>query len=217
MKRMHSRGAILVALECLFLGLASWAYVVLTPTAQTRLVKPPVPKDVITHTTLTPSEKPVQAATYVSPAGPTQPKFISLPTINASGFIQNMGIDQNNAIASPNNVTFAGWYIYSVSPGQPGLSIIDGHIDGLHGPGIFYHLVQLKTGDQFTVELGDNTVHTFTVVSVTNVNNQDADAALFARDTSIASQLNIITCGGDFNWQTHSYEQRTIVVSRLSN
>ncbi len=142
----------------------------------------PVIKGVLTHTTDKPSEAPVAAATYTSTAGPTEPKFINLPTIGASGFIQKMGIDQNNQVAAPNNVNLAGWYVNSLSPGQPGLSIIDGHVNGLHGPGIFLKLSKLQVGDNFTVQLGNGTINRFIVVSVKNIDDQAATATLFARD-----------------------------------
>jgi LPXTG-site transpeptidase (sortase) family protein len=174
-------------------------------------------KGIVTHTTTKPSEAPVVQASYVSTAGPTEPVYIDLPTIGIGGYIEKMGIDQNNDIAAPTNINLAGWYVDSISPGQAGLSIIDGHVDGVHGAGIFYKLDKLAVSDGFTIRLGNSTVEHFRVVSVSTINNQDAAAALFSHDPNIKSQLNLITCGGEFNQQTQSYEQRTIIVSALSN
>ena len=179
-------------------------------------IPPTKTKNVITYSTPKPSEAPVSQAAYTSTAGPNEPKYISLPSIGAEGFIQKMGIDQDNQVAAPNNVNLAGWYVNSLSPGQAGLSIIDGHVDGLHGPGIFFHLDKLNTGDTFTIEMGNGATKTFKVISVTNVDDAGASTALFSRDNSIVSQLNLITCGGSFDQQSHRYNQRTIVVSTLA-
>jgi LPXTG-site transpeptidase (sortase) family protein len=176
---------------------------------------PSQPKDVLAYSTNKPSEALVAKDTYKSTAGPEEPKYLALPTIHAEGYIQKMGIDQNNQVAAPNNVNLAGWYVNSLVPGQAGLSIVDGHVDGLHGPGIFLNLSKLAPGDQFTVELGNGTVQTFKVRQVSNVDDSAATTALFSRDSSIASQLNLITCGGIFDQKAHAYKQRTIVVSEL--
>jgi hypothetical protein len=41
-------------------------------------------------------------------------------------------------------------------------------------------------------------------------------AVLFAHDPSIDSQLNLITCYGKFNYQSGQYDERSIVVSKLT-
>jgi LPXTG-site transpeptidase (sortase) family protein len=173
------------------------------------------PKNVITHSVATPSEKPITASTYVSTAVDDEPKSISLPSINASGFIQKVGIDQYGQVASPNNVQLAGWYVNSLKPGQAGLSIIDGHVDGKTEPGIFLKLAKLTSGDAFAVDLANGTKLSYQVVSVTSVKVADVPNILFAHDPSIPSQLNIITCYGTFSYQSDQYDQRTIVVSKL--
>ncbi len=171
----------------------------------------------VTYSTNKPSEAPIPQASYNWKGSADDPKFISLPTISASGFVQFMGIDQNKQIATPTNVNFAGWYINSVLPGQEGLSIIVGHVDGLTSPGIFYHLDDLKTGDEFTVERGDGTLLNYQVKKVSAVSTEDAVNVLFSQDPSIKSQLNLITCGGVFNHALKEYEQRIIIGAALVN
>ncbi|HSW98426.1 MAG TPA: class F sortase [Candidatus Saccharimonadales bacterium] len=182
------------------------------PQVQTQ---PPAVKHVVKHTTDHPSEAPIAKAAYVSTAGPAEPKYINLPTIGTQGFIEKMGIDQHNQVAAPGNVNLAGWYVNSALPGQPGLSIIDGHVDGLSSPGIFKNLGKLKPGDQFTVQQGNNTTHTYSVRSVTSVSDGQAVEALFSQDPSVPSELNLITCGGAFNRATKEYEQRVVVAAAL--
>ncbi len=187
-------------------------YFVHTPAAP---AGPAKPKDVVTYSTKKPSEAPVAKSDYVSTAAPNEPKYIIMPSIGAEGYVQKMGVDQNNQVAAPNNVNLAGWYVNSLAPGQAGLSIMDGHVDGLHGPGIFINLNKLQVGDTFTVELGSGVQKTFKVASVSSVAEAVAATTLFARVPSIASQLNLITCSGAFDQQAHAYQQRTIVVSEL--
>src|SRR4051812_44501719 len=91
---------------------------------------PAIPKDIVMHTTDAPAEQPLTKDTYHSTAAADEPSYISLPTIQAAGYVQKMGIDQHGQVAAPNNVNLAGWYIHSLKPGEAGLSIIDGHVDG---------------------------------------------------------------------------------------
>lgn len=177
--------------------------------------QPPHIKNVLSYSTDKPSQSPIKASSYVSTAGPTEPKYISLPTISAQGFIQKVSIDQNGQIATPNNVNLAGWYVNSAAPGQPGLSIIVGHVDGYTSPGIFLHLNKLQPGTAFTLQLGNGTILTYSVMQVTAVDASSAVSVLFSQNPSVKSQLNLITCGGTFNSAARSYEQRIIVSAKL--
>ncbi|HSX05688.1 MAG TPA: class F sortase [Candidatus Saccharimonadales bacterium] len=176
----------------------------------------PTPKNVVTKTLARPSTAQPTAQQYTAQAGPDEPTHISLPTIGASGYIQNVGIDQYKQMAAPTNVHVAGWYVDSLLPGQAGLSIIDGHIDGYaHNQGIFGKLNKLKTGDIFMVAFGNGSSKSFKVKSVQLVTATNVPEVLFAHDPTIPSQLNLITCGGNYDGVSHTYDQRTIVVSAL--
>jgi LPXTG-site transpeptidase (sortase) family protein len=214
-KSMHvyKRPRVIIAFSALLLAMAGGAtYVAHRPHKQTQ---PPGITHVISATTDTPSEAPLTKDTYASTAAPNEPKYINLPSIQAGGFIQKMGIDQNMQIAAPSNVNLAGWYVNSAIPGQAGLSIIDGHVDGLASPGIFKRLSQLKADDQFVIELGNGTKLNYSVMSVALVANDKAVGTLFSQEPEVHSQLNLITCGGTFNRTSKNYEQRVIVAAKL--
>lgn len=173
----------------------------------------PSPDEVITHSTDKPSEKPlpVEATTYNVAAD--MPKAIYLSSVGAEGLIQKAGIDQTGRIAVPTNVNLASWYVNSVKPGERGLSIISGHVDGREGPGIFKRLGDLRRGDPLTVEYGDGSTQTFVVKEVTHVVQGDAASLLFAKQKDIDAQLNLITCAGTFDPNTRTYDQRIVVVT----
>jgi LPXTG-site transpeptidase (sortase) family protein len=176
--------------------------------------QPPGMKDVVTLSTDNPDEaKP--GSDYRSVATADEPKLLTMPSVGITGYIQKVGIDQHNNITAPNNINIAGWYVNSVKPGELGLSIIDGHVDGKSAKGIFHPLAQLKNGDQFSIQFGNDITKTFKVESVQQVAVADVPNVLYAHDSTIKSQLNLITCGGAFNRSTHQYEKRTIIVSSL--
>lgn len=139
------------------------------------------------------------------------PRAIDLPTIGAKGFIQKVRLDKNNAIGVPSNLFMAGWFVSSVKPGEAGLSIIDGHVQGKYQPGIFKNLLRLRPGDVFAVEFGDHSLRKFKVISANNYEMAKAQEFLFTKDPKIERQLNLITCSGTYDSKTATYTKRFIV------
>ncbi len=178
--------------------------------------KSPAIKDVVTKTVAHPSATQPTSKNYTPTAAPNEPSYISLPTIGAQGFIQKVGVDQYSQMAAPNNVHLAGWYINSLLPGQSGLSIIDGHVDGYaHNQGIFGQINRLHAGDVFTITFGNGSHKTFMIKRLQLVDTANVPSVLFAHDPSIISQLNLITCGGDYDNVSHTYDKRIIAISAL--
>jgi LPXTG-site transpeptidase (sortase) family protein len=163
----------------------------------------------VAHSNRAPSEQPVGLPYNVPP---NQPKQISLPTIDTTGYIQQVGTIAGG-VGTPDSIFMAGWYNQTVKPGAAGLSIIDGHVQGAYKPGVFKNLINLKSGDTFTVTFGDNSVRTFKVLRLQSYSVTDAAPALFARDTSIKAQLNLITCTGKYDTVNKQFNQRLVVVS----
>ncbi len=143
----------------------------------------------------------------------SDPKSISLPSINTKGFVMKVTVDQNVQIAVPDNIHFAGWFVDSVRPGDTGLSIIDGHIDGPSIGGIFKDLGNLKPADEFTIEMGDGSLRKFRVKEVITVDTNDAAPILYSQYADVKSQLNLISCAGIFLADEGTYDKRIIVTS----
>jgi len=175
--------------------------------------KPPSkPTDAITYSQPTPSEAKVNVD-YAVPDD--QPLKIEITGRDIAGYIQRVGVDQNKAVAAPNNVNLAGWFVDSVLPGRKGLSIIDGHVDGVSQPGIFHNLTKVVSGDSVTVTMGDKTRLQYQVFAARSVAVDEASKYLYDQDPSISSQLNIITCTGRYDAVKKSYDKRVIVSAKL--
>ena len=165
--------------------------------------------DIVTQTLDDPEEAKPDCSTFSAPAD--QPRAIAIPSLDINGCVQRVGVDQHGAIAAPNNVHVAGWYVDSVLPGQPGVSLIDGHVSGRYTAGIFKRLPDVAKGSEISVEFGDKTTQAFKVVDVITVSVEEAGVELLRQVEGVEKQLTLITCTGRFNSQTQQYEQRTIV------
>ncbi len=174
--------------------------------------KPVKPADAITYSVPTPAETNVNSD-YVVPNN--QPLQIEITNRNIKGYIQRVGVDQNKAVAAPNKVHLAGWFVDSALPGRKGLSIIDGHVDGVSQQGVFHNLSTAITGDTITITNGDASTATYRVFSSKTIQTADATKYLFDQDPLVTSQLNIITCSGTYNAKVQSYDKRIIVSAKL--
>lgn len=169
---------------------------------------------VITHSTNSPDEK-RPSNEYVWEGAANDPKKISIPNLGIDSYIQNVGIDQNREIAVPTSIHFAGWFVDSVRPGDKGLSIIDGHLNGRQEDGIFTKLDKLQVGELLKIEFGNGSSRTFIVKAVETVDLDKAASVLYSQSPGIKNQLNLITCSGTYDKNARLYDKRVIVTSEL--
>lgn len=179
-----------------------------TTASPTQITKAPV----VTYSTDKPSEK-KPGSSYAWQGTAQDPKKIVIPSIGVDAYLQNVGVDQKHEVAVPNNIHLAGWFVDSVRPGDKGLSIIDGHINGVSHNGVFDQLAAVHSGETYTIEFGDDSRRQFKIVSVDEVDLDQAASVLFSQKPSITRQLNLITCGGEWDQDKRLYNKRIIVVS----
>lgn len=161
---------------------------------------------------------PTQGAAAATPS-PTQqavPASLSIPAISLHTTLQMLGLNSAGALNPPTNTTQAGWYTGSSVPGQPGPTVLAGHVDTYQGPAVFYKLDDLSPGDTVTVTLTNGK-------SVEYVVNQ---VQLYAKDDFPTSEvygarpdpeLRLITCGGSFDYTKRSYRDNVVVYATLAS
>lgn len=172
---------------------------------------------VITYSTATPDESKKNADNYTWKGTADEPKKIRIDSLAVDAFVQKAGVDQNNQVAVPNNVHLASWFANSVKPGNLGLAIIDGHVSGKTTDGVFKNLKKLTKDQTFSIELGSGKTLQYKVLETVELKESEAANYLFSQKPTVKSQLNLITCGGNFNRAANQYENRIIVAAELVN
>lgn len=162
-----------------------------------------------------PSEGPIEDDAY--PPNPGQPYRITAPEVSIRGYVQRVAINRDGEIAAPSNIYVAGWFSASAQPGQPGISIIDGHVHGPSKPGIFNKLSSIGVNAAIQVEDGDGTTRTFRVQRTASVPEDAASAALYQKLPGVSRQLNLITCSGTYDRDSQNYTERFIAYAALEN
>jgi LPXTG-site transpeptidase (sortase) family protein len=103
----------------------------------------------------------------------------------------------------------AGWYEFTSVPGAEGNAVIVGHVDTYIGPAVFYNLYLLRPGDPIYVSTGDSRQR-FDVTSVREMPKPSFPVnQVFGASTR--HSLWLITCGGDFDYETRHYLDNIVV------
>ena len=148
------------------------------------------------------------------PAALAPPARLWVGRVAAAVPVVPVGVDERGAMAVPEDVRTVGWYRYGSRPGaSSGSTVLSGHVDDrVQGRGAFAALGEVDTGDPVEVELADGTRLAYRVRTVERIGKAElAVDQLFAR--SGPPRLTLITCGGDFDWTTRTYEQNVVVTA----
>jgi hypothetical protein len=147
------------------------------------------------------------------------PVSVAIPAIGVDSKLLHLGVNPDGTIQVPPLRTRAGeaaWYKYSVTPGQVGASIIEGHLDSYGGPAVFFRLGAVRPGDRIDVRLADGTTAVFRVTGVRLYSKSRFPARAIYGPARYAA-LHLITCGGAFDYGTGHYLGSTVVFASLTS
>jgi hypothetical protein len=194
--------------------IVAWLYYTSPKTQQILVSQPTVAKADVDGTQKTPEQK----AAYSVP--PTHPRQLIVDPLNISADILPMGILKSGALDAPKTAWDVGWYNASSLPGASyGALLIDGHVnDSLDRPGVFAAIGTLKTGDIMKIQRGDGAEFSYSVQLVEQKPTNQVDMnKLLAPFTEGKGGLNLITCGGTYNAQKKTYDDRILVYAQQVN
>jgi LPXTG-site transpeptidase (sortase) family protein len=146
-----------------------------------------------------------------------KPTRIKIPKIKVNARIGSVTVDIKGNLGTPplSKPSLTGWYRFSPVPGEAGPAIINGHVSTTKGPAVFERLRELAKGDQIYVYRSDGKVTRFTVSGIEQVSKSSFPTSRVYGNTN-DSQLRLITCGGVFNKDAHSYTDNIVVYATLS-
>jgi hypothetical protein len=129
----------------------------------------------------------------------------------------HLGLNSDGTIQVPSLYSQpeeAAWYKYSVTPGQIGSSVIEGHVDTRGGPAVFYRLGALRPGNTIDVTLADGVTAVFRITGVREYAKDNFPTKTIYGSSDYAA-LHLITCGGAFDFSTGHYLSSTVVFASL--
>jgi Sortase domain len=139
-----------------------------------------------------------------------EPVRLRIPAVQIDTALQHLSRRPDSTIAVPDSPSVAGWYAEGPRPGQPGPAVIVGHVDSVSGPGVFFRLDQLTPGTAVYVDRADGTTAGFRVTGLTKVPKTSFPTDLVYSPT-LEPSLQLVTCGGSFDFRVRSYRDNVIV------
>jgi sortase (surface protein transpeptidase) len=158
-----------------------------------------------------------QAKPEKTPLPPSRPMSISIPAIGVTSEVFPIGKAPDGTLAVPAGARLnkAAWFKNSPTPGQPGPSIIEGHVDSTSGPSIFFKLGNVRPGNKIKVTRKDHTTVTFTVNAVRDFPKTKFPTELVYGGQGNTPTLRLITCS-DFDPSIRHHTGNEVVFAHLT-
>jgi sortase (surface protein transpeptidase) len=158
----------------------------------------------------------VAAPLTAQPPPAAAPAALAIPEIGVSTQLITLGLSGQGTIQVPSTAAVAGWYTRSPPPGTVGPAIILGHIDSSRGPGVFFRLPVLRSGDPIYIRRSDGSTVEFRVTAVqTYLKDHFPTQAVYGPTPD--AELRLITCGGAFDSATGHYLSNIVVYATESS
>lgn len=146
---------------------------------------------------------------------PIVPARLVIPTLNIDARVERVGVKPDGDMANPSSFSTVGWYQLGAKAGEPGNAILAGHVNnGLGLSGVFSRLGSIQIGERVVVRSEQGAELTYAVVEKNQYTTENAPLKDIFSITG-PSQLILITCEGDWDPESRSYDRRLVVVAQL--
>jgi sortase (surface protein transpeptidase) len=144
------------------------------------------------------------------PTAKPVPVSLEIKSIGLKAPLIKTGTGKSGELVVPGNPDIAGWYEKSANP-----TVITGHLDSKAGPGVFWNLRKLKSGDEIRILEDDGSIAIYKVERKQNY-SQNAFPTQAVYSPTPQQSLRIITCHGKYNPVTKSYSDNLVIFATLS-
>lgn len=158
-------------------------------------------------------------AAGAQPAGdPGQiPVSIVIPAADVDAEVERTKIVDGQML-DPSGPWIVAWYEGTALAGERGNSVLSGHVDYWDvGPAVFHSVARLGQGAEITLYGAEGGSYTYGVeyierIEVASLTQEQLNRIVGPTDYGA---VTLITCGGEFNYDTGEYYQRDIIRGRL--
>lgn len=145
-------------------------------------------------------------------AGPAAPARVTIPSLELDMTVEPMGVDDDGLMELPPDTSVAGWYRFgSGLDAEDGTIVIAAHVDSnAYGLGPFAELRKLVPGAEILLSGPDGSTAAFGAIDVATTAKPDVPLAEVFSSVG-PRRLVLVTCGGDFDYDTRHYLSNVIV------
>ena len=146
---------------------------------------------------------------YVAAA--TDPRAIFISKLDIKARTLPMSVNPDGSMQAPINIFDAGWYTGAARPGQKGATVVVAHASGPTRQGLFAYIDTLSVGDTVEIERGDSNILKYRVIEKKTVPLDEVDMNEMTTPRRGDEGLNLMTCGGLWDSQKKTYNQRIMI------
>ncbi|MFC5187594.1 class F sortase [Actinomadura harenae] len=145
------------------------------------------------------------------------PERVEIPDAGVRAPVMPVGQNRDGTVQVPpfRAAGRVGWYRGGPVPGERGPAVLLGHYDDRSGPAAFYRLHRVRPGAVVRVRRSDGRTALFTVDATEQVPKWDFPGSRVYGDVHYAG-LRLVTCGGPYDRDEHSYRDNLIVYAHLT-
>jgi hypothetical protein len=157
---------------------------------------------------------PIQGSGLEPVREPVPPVRVAVPAAAIDVTVAPVGVLSNGEMELPEDTKVAGWYRFGPDPASStGSTILASHVDSRkYGLGSFSRLKDIPIGTPVSVTTSDGAVHDYEIDSSTRVSKDEIPLDTIF-DRAGAPRLVLITCGGQFDYETGHYLDNILVTA----
>jgi len=140
-----------------------------------------------------------------------EPVELTIPALDVTAPVDGI-LTSAGVLHPPDDPSRVGWWVASSLPGAPtGPTVLVGHVDSAgYGPGALYRLTEMGLGSTVTIATSDHQAVNFQVTG-RSVHSKFSGLPADLFDLEGPARLLLITCGGNFDETTGSYEDNVVL------
>ena len=145
---------------------------------------------------------------------------IDIPSLHIRSEVVAVGLEDDGAMQAPSGPDEVGWYQFGPTPGQQGNVLLAGHVDwtdrqtGRARVAVFWSLARAPVGSEVVFSDGTNDYVYYVAEKYRFA--WDDPAGVSVLQPTDDYRLTLITCGGNFDRSTRSYNMRDVVIAYLA-
>jgi hypothetical protein len=146
-----------------------------------------------------------------APLAASPPIRVEIAAVGVNAPIGPLGLNRDGTLQVPGDFGRAGWYTGRPTPGESGPAIVVAHRASRRGPGAFWKLPDVHTGEEIVITRADGRRILFTVDRVEQ-HRKDAFPTDAVYGPIPGSALRLITCGGPFEPALGDHYRDNVIV-----
>lgn len=149
-----------------------------------------------------------------TPASPVDGYRLRVPSLGVNAIMIDLGVDQDGVMEVPLEAQTVAWYRFTSRPGEPGNTLLGGHITWGGVTAVFRYLEEMEAGDVVIIDTPDGESLRYVVREAWWAEPyEQSDVRRVIGSRSGEETVTLFTCGGIWDTDAREYSHRRVVTA----